>query len=321
MSVRYLLAADPLERFQPKFDTSLRMTEELLKRGIKVDYLDWSHVPEGLSPNEFQKSIPVCEVLEADETKKDFFRLGPKKSTSATDYQVILQREDPPVTDIFRYHYGLLSGLTALQINQPESVLKYSEHTLPLKFPEFSIPTVIADSKEAILAAVQSFPPESVLKPENQCSGFGVEFFQAATFTEEIAEDYIKRWGLPVIVQPFRKVIESSGDLRILTIKQKVLGSVMRVPRAGSRLANLHQGATSVAFEPTPRQRAATRVISEALAREKIYFVGLDFIGDEISEINITSPSALVQVNQVMGIRAQVALIDEIEALRLARFA
>jgi glutathione synthase len=317
MNIRYLLAADPLDRFQPKFDSSLRMTEELLKRGLKVDYLDWSEIPEGLSATEFQKSIPIREVLEADETKRPFFVLGEKKTRPAQAYSVVLQREDPPVTLKFRYHYELFFGLPILQINRPESVLKYTEHTLPLKFPEYSIPTKIVENTQDLLTVAKQFEPECVFKPDDQCSGFGVEFFKARQLTLEMAETYVTKWGLPVIVQPYRSVIESSGDLRILAINGRILGSVLRVPKKGSRLANLHQGASSVAFDPTPRQLEATRVVTEALCREEIYFVGLDFIGDELSEVNITSPSAMVQINEVMGIRAQVALIDEIEKLRI----
>lgn len=316
MTVRYLLAADPISRFQPKFDTSLRMSEELLKRGIQVDYLDLSTVPESTDRGQFLKNIPVCPILEADPSKKEFFRFDSLTHQKIDEYSVILQREDPPVTETFKKHYELFYGLKQLQINNPESVLKYSEHTLPLRFPQFSIPTKIAENAEEVLKAAQEFSPESVFKPDNQCSGFGVEFYKASTINRSEIDTYIKKWGLPVIVQPFRSVIEKLGDLRILVINQRILGSVMRVPRQGSRLANLHQGASSVAFDPTPKQLEATKVITRDLAKEGIYFVGLDFIGDEISEINITSPSAMVQVNEVMGIRAQVPLIDEIEALR-----
>jgi glutathione synthase len=316
MTVRYLLAADPIARFQPKFDTSLRMSEELLKRGIAVDYLDLGSLPTISDRAAFLKKIPVRPILEADPSKKDFFRFGPKANRSVDEYSVILQREDPPVTESFRKHYELFFGVDVLQINRPESVLKYTEHTLPLRFPEYSIPTRIAQTPQEILKATLDFAPEAVFKPDNQCSGFGVEFFSSQTISRKAIDTYIEKWGLPVIVQPFRSVIEKLGDLRILCINEKILGSVMRVPRAGSRLANLHQGASSVAFDPTPKQLEATSVITKSLAAEGIYFVGLDFIGDEISEINITSPSALVQVNEVMGIRAQVALVDEIENLR-----
>ena len=102
---------------------------------------------------------------------------------------------------------------------------------------------------------------------------------------------------------------KASGDL---LVNRRILGSVARIPGPGSRLANLHQGASVRAFDPTPRQLAAVAAVADALSPRGLHLLGLDFIGDLLSEINFTSPSALVQINEVMHKRAEQDLVDEL---------
>jgi glutathione synthase len=90
---------------------------------------------------------------------------------------------------------------------------------------------------------------------------------------------------------------------------------VLRVPAAGSRLANLHQGAVAATMEPTPRQLEACRVVAEDLNPMGLPLLGLDFIGDFLTEVNFTSPTTIVQINQVNDIRADIDLVDELEKM------
>jgi glutathione synthase len=132
---------------------------------------------------------------------------------------------------------------------------------------------------------------------------------------ESVLHAYWAEWGPEVIVQPFLEAIETSGDLRILTIDRRVLGSVLRVPAKGSRLANLHQGATAAALAPSDHQLAACRAVADDLNPMGLHLLGLDFIGEYLTEVNITSPTTIVQINQVNGIRADRDLVDELEKM------
>jgi glutathione synthase len=157
-----------------------------------------------------------------------------------------------------------------------------------------------------------------VLKPENTYCGIGIEFVKAGVSEDQLAA-YWDEWQPHVIVQPYLEAIESSGDLRILTINQTVLGSVLRVPAEGSRLANLHQGAVAARLEPTPRQIEACQAVAADLNQFGLYLLGLDFIGDHLTEVNFTSPTTIVQINRVNDIRADIALVDELERMWRAR--
>ena len=293
---------------------------ELLARGIPVDYLDLTEVNLAGDPLKTLAELPVYSVIWVDPSKTPFIALGGRKTESVEIYDVILQRKDPPVDDFYRKTAALFAKAPAriLQINNPAETPESSEHELPLDFPKYSIPTRVCHNVTELKAALAEYPGESVLKPIDQCSGFGVTFVKSDASESELAA-YGDRWKWPVIAQPYRDEITKSGDLRILVLNKKIMGSVLRVPKQGSRLANLHQGASSLAFTPTPRQLEAVRVVSEALYPRGLYLLGLDFIGDELSEINITSPSAMVQINEVMNQKTEAMMIDEIEALRLSR--
>mgnify|MGYP000870226829 CR=1 FL=1 len=319
---RYLVCVDPLIKIQPKFDTSLRLTEELLSRGIEVDWLDLSKTDTSLPSERYLAELPVQNVLECEPENSLFISVGPVERRPITDYAVILQRKDPPVDDAFRAYarHFAAAPKSILQINDPTAATSYSEHLLPMEFPELSIPTQLCRSFEETLRAVRASRPEAVLKPVHECSGIGVTFLKPDAPEAEVRA-YWERWAPEVVVQPYQEEITKSGDLRILVMNRRVLGSVLRVPRAGSRLANLHQGASSAAWTPTPRQLEASRLIADRLTPKGLYLLGLDFIGDVVSEINITSPSALVQINLVQNSRIQVDLVDEIEKLRQSRTA
>ena len=317
--IKYLIAADPIARFQPKYDTSLRMAAELLKRGIEVDYLDTDFHDVNLATDRYLGELPVLPIVSADPKRVPFFEFGERRLTKIQDYRVVLNRRDPPVDATYRKIAAHFAKAPAniLQINDPTQSVSWSEHELPLRYLDYAIPTTVCCTFEELKKAVNDLPGEAVVKPYDQCSGIGIGFFPKGT-PESALREHLAKWN-PVIVQPFIDEITKSGDLRILVFNHVVLGSVLRVPKAGSRLANLHQGATGRAHTPSQRQLEASRKVAEDLTPKGLYLLGLDFIGEGLSEVNITSPSALVQINEVMGIQAEVRLIDEIEKLRRER--
>lgn len=316
METRYLIVADALDRLNPVFDLGVCVSVELVKRGIQVDYLDLYACDADRKTEDFLAALPVRTVLSADPGRSEFWELGPERPASVADYRVVLHRTDPPVDERFiRYarHFEAAPE-TVLQVNRPPATYQLSEHTVHLRYPEYAAPTFVAGSPTELVEAVRAQPGEAVVKPKNTYCGIGIDFVPS---DEDVAalERYWAEWGPEVIVQPYLDAIESSGDLRILTIGTRVLGSVLRVPAEGSRLANLHQGATAAALKPTDRQLEACRVVAEDLNPLGLVLLGLDFIGEFLTEVNITSPTTIVQINQVNGIRADIDLVDELESM------
>lgn len=316
MQSRYLIVADALENLNPVFDLGVCVSVELLRRGIPVDYLDLYASDAGQASEDYLNALPVRTVASADVGRPDFWRLGEEHAAAIGDYRVVLHRTDPPVNERFiRYAKHFESAPeSVLQINRPPATYELSEHTVHLRYPEYAAPTRVAASPDELVAAVRAQTGEAVVKPKNTYCGIGIEFLPADTDRVRL-ERYWSEWGPEVIVQPYLDAIETSGDLRILTIERRVLGSVLRVPAEGSRLANLHQGATAAALEPTARQLEACRVVADDLNPLGLHLLGLDFIGEYLTEVNITSPTTIVQINHVNGIRADIDLVDELERM------
>ena len=320
MSTRYLIVADPVETLNPTFDLGVCVSQELIARGIGVDYLDLLHSDPDQPSESSLASLPVQEIRTADATRSSFWELGPARRAAVEEYRVILQRKDPPVDDRFVEYARLFESTPEhiVQINRPPATYELSEHTVILRYPEYAAPTFVCSSFDELLAAVRSFDGEVVGKPKSTYCGIGVTFLSATASEDELAA-FWRRWQPEVIVQPYLPAIEETGDLRILTINDRVLGSVLRIPASGSRLANLHQGATAAAFAPTPRHLEACRAVAADLNPHGLYFLGLDFIGDHLTEVNFTSPTTIVQINQVNDIRADVEFVDELERMWRAR--
>jgi glutathione synthase len=316
MNARYLLVADSLEDLNPEFDLGVCVSSELIRRGIDVDYLDLPATDPSQTSAAYLGRLPVRQIVASDSKRVPFWDLAETREADVEEYRVILQRKDPPVDERFIAYSRHFEQVPEkiVQINRPPATHELSEHTAALRFPEFAAPTEVCTSFDEVVMAVRGLSGEAVLKPENTYCGIGVSFFDPTVSDEELRV-YWEKWQPHVIVQPYLEAIETSGDLRILTINDRVLGSVLRIPADGSRLANLHQGATAARLEPSPRQLAACRAVAADLNPLGLYLLGLDFIGEDLTEVNFTSPTTIVQVNQVNGIRADVDLVDELERM------
>jgi len=314
MTSRYLIVADPVESLNPIFDLGVCLSRELLNRKFEVDYLDLlSHDPK-LHRDDYLNALPVRKILSADRNKIPFWELGPLHPARAEDYDVILHRKDPPVDKLFVAHHQHFVGLNVLQINEPPFSYEFSEHTIAMRFPEFAAPTAVCSTLEELIEAIRAQDSEAVCKPKNTYCGIGVTFLRHDAPEEEIRK-FWEVWSPEVVVQPYLPEIETSGDLRILTLEEEVLGSVLRVPAEGSRLANLHQGARAARLEPTPRQLRCCREVAAELNPLGLHLLGLDFIGEHLTEINFTSPTTLVQINEVNNIRADRKMVDILEKM------
>ncbi|MBI1859332.1 MAG: hypothetical protein HYR96_00230 [Deltaproteobacteria bacterium] len=317
---RYLIAADPLSVILPVTDTTIMMAEELLLNGHSVDYLDLSTMDWRQTADRYLGSLKVAKVEEMNLKLIPPLRVGPARIARVEEYDVILQRKDPPVDDTFIGHCRIFmqAPKSILQINNPAETWRVSEHELPLEFSEYTLPTLVAHSPDEFLSQMGSRHVETVVKPHNTFSGWGIEFFSKHTDTATLTA-YWKKWAVntkKVVIQDYSREVETIGDLRVLAFDGRVIGSVLRRPKVGSRLANLHQGGSAHPWKLTRIQSRATAEAGEKLAQRGLHLVGFDFIGDRLSEINITCPSALRQIDSVSGIKGQQAMMAEIEKLR-----
>ncbi len=313
---RYLLAADDYMKFKPATDTGVVLAKEILARGIEVDYLDLGQHDYKQDTKTYLSTLPVRPILKSDSSMWPLFELGPVRRANVSEYTVILQRKDPPVDEIYIGHCKHFSHAPKdiVQMNNPDMTWRLSEHELPAMYPKYGVPTKKCHSFEDLVKAVRSFQGDIVVKPDNLSSGVGVEFLSSQT-DEKTLKAFWDKWKPAAIVQPYMEEITTIGDLRIMVMNQKIIGWVLRKPKPGSRIANLHQGGSAHGWELTPQQIEASLAVAKDLTPKGLWLLGLDFIGNYISEINITCPSTVIQVNQVLNRKIEVDIIDELEKL------
>lgn len=318
--MKILIAGEPTHTMQVGLDTGVILAAEMLRRGYQVDYVDLESVDWKKDSKTYLSNLPIQRISQVFPLQVEPFVLDKVKVQDVLQYEVIWQRLDPPVNERYVGHMKHFANLPSkiLQINNPSWNWKLSEHLLPQKYPNFAIRTWECDSLEKFINLIQNTDKEVVAKPLHLYSGVGIEFFDSNTPLKTL-EAYWVKWQPKLAVQPFINQVTTQGDLRILVMNKKVVGSVLRKPKAGSRLANLHQGGSAHFFQPTLKQLKACEVIAEDLFDKGLYLLGIDFIGDYLTEVNITCPSALPQINQVMGIKGEEVVIDEMEVLIRAR--
>ncbi|MCX8072285.1 MAG: glutathione synthase [Candidatus Binatia bacterium] len=306
--MRVLFVLDPLEQLQLETETSLLLAAEFRRRGHETWFAiedDVVLAGEGV--------FAFVRTLEVDALGRP--QAGAPQRARLTDFQLILMRQDPPVDARYRFTAQALNAVASqvLVVNNPASVLTWNEKLLPLRFPQYAPPTLASHREEELLRFVQQHE-RVVVKPLSECSGRGIRIVDPTTAGEAIQATKSAYPGEPVVVQRYLPEV-MQGDKRIFLANGLVVGAVNRIPTAPDRLANIHQGARVAATTLTKREQEIACVVGRFLQEEGIWLAGLDVIGGYLTEVNITSPSALRQINDVNGKRHETDVVDTLEQL------
>jgi glutathione synthase len=313
----FLVLADPPEKLKPRGDTTLPIMRELLRRGHQVYYCDIFKEDLSKAPVKYLAELHSMKVLEVDPSQGDFLKLQHPELRAASDFDVILNRKDPPMDEKYLSMLKHFEALEphVLQVNEPAAIGGTLEHEYPILYPAHSIPTQkCLNIKELFLAIDQNLEGETVVKPHDSAAGFGIKRFKHGISEKQLSHIY-GDGSFPLITQPFIPNIRELGDVRILTMNAKFVGSILRRAAPGGWLSNLAQGGSAEPHIPTHAQMQAVHEIAPELASKGLYLVGFDFIGDQLSEINVTSPTCLVQINEFSGQRREEIIVNELEQL------
>jgi glutathione synthase len=306
MVARFLFVMDPYETLNLETETSLLLMEELIGRGHHVYWVQ----QEDLALVHDQLMGLVSRVTSAGPLVR-----AEQAWSSLNLFDAVLVRKDPPFDTEYLQLTLLLDHLdsSVAQFNDVKALRDFNEKLLPLRWPEFTPPTLISMNAEQI----ERFAVEHrkvVLKPLNDCSGRGIskiDLDERQDFRELIDEALIVSEGRPrfLVAQKYLSAV-SEGDKRVFLVNGKPLGMVDRIPRAGSYLANIHQGARCLPAQLSVRENHIIRSIAPFLREHGIVLAGADFIGGYLTELNITSPSAIRQINEVSGAQLQNRIVD-----------
>ena len=302
----FLFIMDPYETLNLETETSLLLMQELIERDQGVYWLQ----PEDLA---LEHDQPMGRVFQV--TGTDPLRRAEPVWTNLNRFDAVLVRNDPPFDTGYLQLTLILDHLDPdiAQFNDVKALRDFNEKMLPLRWPEFTPPTLISMNADQ-LAHFTTKHQSVVLKPLNDCSGRGIskiDWDKDGAFRERLNDALSDSDGTPrfLVAQKYLSAV-NQGDKRVYLVDGKPVGIVNRVPQAGSYLANIHQGATCEAAELSARENHIVKTIAPFLREQGVFLAGADFIDDYLTELNITSPSAIRQINAVSGQQVQRRIVD-----------
>ena len=316
MALRVAIQMDPIQQADPQVDTTVLMALNAQARGHRL----WVYAPEQLALEDGRVTARA-QPLEVRATVGNHYTLGaPVVLDLAEGVDVVLMRQDPP----FDMHYITATHIlqhvhpATLVVNDPVEVRNAPEKLFVTRFPGVQPPTLVSRDLEAI-AAFRARHPDMILKPLYGGGGSGVTRLKPGDGNlDALLELHFALNREPVICQAFLPAI-AQGDKRILLVDGEPVGVVNRVPAEGAVRSNLHVGGRAEAVELTPRDRELCAIIGPELKARGLLFVGVDVIGDYLTEINVTSPTGAQQLKRFTGVDATALMWDRIEALRAGR--
>ncbi|WP_309605060.1 glutathione synthase [Phenylobacterium sp.] len=312
MSLKVAVQMDPIEGINIEGDTTFLMMESAQARGHSL----FVYTTHTLAMDEGRVFARGRDLI-VQRVKGDHATLGPWRRTDLTAFDVILLRQDPPFDMNYIDSTFFLEKVhpATLVVNDPVEVRNAPEKLFVTDFPGLQPPTLITNDREAI-AEFRQRHGDVVLKPLNGRGGSGVTRHLADDPNlDSLLEIHAELSPEPVILQKFLPSV-TRGDKRILLIDGEAVGAINRVPRPGQIRSNLAVGGRAEAVELTARDREICATIGPELKRRGLLFVGIDVIGDYLTEINVTSPTGAVALKTFTGLDATDILWQRVEELR-----
>ena len=302
---------DPIAQIKPYKDSSLAMLLEAQRRGWALHYLEQG----GLALRAGEPWARLQPLVVRDDAH-DWFSLGDAQWQPLTQMRLILARKDPPLDSEFLYDTQVLQRAAdagVRVVNPPQALRDCNEKLYALQFPQCCAPTLVARERDA-LRAFAAEHGEIVLKPLDGMGGRGI--FRSAAHDPNlnvILETLVGDDSHFAIAQKFIPAIRE-GDKRILVIDgEPVPFALARIPQGDEFRGNLAAGGRGVGVPLSARDRWIVDQVAPDLRRRGLLFVGLDVIGDWLTEINITSPTCIRELDSQYGLNIAALLFDAIE--------
>jgi len=311
MGLAIAIQMDPIDTINIDADSTFALALEAQRRGHAL----FHYLPQALTLRDgrlYARGRP----LEVFRRHGNHHRFGDFEELDLAGLDVVLMRQDPPFDMAYITATHLLELLPddgPLVVNDPASVRNAPEKLFVLRFKELMPPTLLSLDRDEIRAFWEEHG-EVILKPLFGNGGAGVIHLRPGDDNlNSLLEMYEAVYREPVMVQRYLPEVRG-GDKRIILIEGEALGAVNRVPAAGEARANMHVGGRAAKTELTPRERDICAAIGPTLREQGLVFVGIDVIGDYMTEINVTSPTGIQEIARLDGVDLAVNIWDAIEA-------
>lgn len=312
MTLRVAFQMDPIEGVNINADSTFRLAEEAQSRGHQMYYF----TPDRLTFDE-GRLVARARPLKVRRVQGDHAQLGDQVRLDLSTLDVVWLRQDPPFDMAYITTTHLLDMIreTTLVVNDPFWVRNYPEKLLVLQFPRLTPPTMIARNLDEIRDFKRRHG-DIILKPLYGNGGAGVFRLDAGDRNLGSLHELFTGFSRePLIVQKFLPAV-AKGDKRIILVDGEPVGAINRVPAAGETRSNMHVGGRPERIALTSRDREICAAIGPLLRDHGQIFVGIDVIGDWLTEINVTSPTGIQELERFDGINVAAKIWEAIESRR-----
>jgi glutathione synthase len=316
MGLAVAIQMDPIDTINIDADSTFALALEAQARGHAL----YHYLPQALTLRDgrlYARGRP----LEVFRRHGNHHRFGDLEELDLAGFDIVLMRQDPPFDMAYITATHLLELLPddgPLVVNDAASVRNAPEKLYVLHFKELMPPTLLTLDPNEIRTFWQEHG-EIVLKPLFGNGGAGVFHLRPGDDNlNSLLEMYALMHREPVMVQRYLPEVRQ-GDKRIILVEGEPKGAVLRVPPEGEARANLHVGGRAVKTELTPREREICAAIGPSLRQQGLVFVGIDVIGDYMTEINVTSPTGIQEIARLDGVDLSRDIWDAVEARHTQR--
>jgi len=308
MSRRHLFLVDPLSGLDPDHDTSYAIMRELERRDREI----WTCRSSDVVLEEGRRSVHGLRVSVLASGRHEHFQNRGKRRVDLSEFNLVWMREDPPFDRQYLYATYLLEGASVPVINDPRGIRDSNEKLFILAFPDWIPSTWVGADPESARSFLDRVGGEGVVKT---LEGFGGEqVYRLSTNDPNLTallETVTERGTRTVMAQEYLPDVMSEGDRRVLMLDGEPLGALTRHPDPGDFRCNLHSGGSAAdARGLTERERALCEAVGPELKRRGLHFVGLDLIGGRLTEINVTSPTCVQEINDIAGVSLEEPIVD-----------
>ena len=308
-----LFVVDPLDQFKIYKDTTFSMMREAQRRGHRIA----ACLPQDIQWKSGGSVTATVQQITLTGAPDAWYRIDRTESMALKDFDGVLMRKDPPFDPEYIYATHLLEQAEregARVVNKPGALRDHPEKLAIMEFPQFVTPTLVTRSAESV-KAFHAEHGDIILKPLDGMGGMGIfRVKQDALNLGSIIETLNKGGAETVMVQRFVPQI-TEGDKRILIVAGEPAPFVLaRIPQGTEVRGNLAAGGKGVAQPLTARNREIAETIGGRLAPRGLLLIGLDVIGDAVTEINVTSPTCFQEITDQTGFDVPKMFIDALEA-------
>ncbi len=307
MQKQIAIQMDNIETIDFEFDTSFLIGYEAQQRNYKIFYYNPNDL---IIQNGDVQANGQYVKLKLDEN--NYFEYTSNKITvDLKNFNFIFLRQDPPFNMNYitsTYILDLLPDSTKV-INNPTAVRNATEKLFTFNFKKFMPPTIVTNNINEIENFLDKIG-EIITKPLYGNGGVGIHRFNKQNFNADDLKQYLY---LPIMAQKYIKEI-NQGDRRLILIDGEYCGSVARIPKDGDIKANFHAGGKAKKTDLVFRDREIIESVGPQLAKNNLFFVGIDIIGDYLTEINVTSPTGIKQINTLNNVNLEKLFWDKLEA-------